>query len=332
MALDIFAPEISQVSKDMKGKTMLLYGTNRTGKTCQACRFDKPVYLAFERGINGINNIPFFPMQKFSDCIAFIKQITNPKNIDKVKEKYQTVIIDTADIFGNQCRRYICEKFGVERIGDGNNGYGLWKEYEDEIDKWLNLLTSVGLSVIFIAHETTREFTDENGDKYEKIYPKGDKRIIDPICDLVDIIGYTSVNNAEDGKTMLSTLYLDQSKKFHAGSRFDYLPYCINPFTAANLQTAIKEAIQQQEEAEGFEAVDYDTQQISYVSKNEMSFEELRDKIGEIALKMNEEGQMDKYFEIVAEYLGKDKKVSETTKMQSQQLSLILSELEELSL
>lgn len=331
MGIDIFNPEISKVSEDMRGKTMLLYGTNRTGKTYQACRFDKPYYLAFERGNNAIANIPFASIQKFSDFISIVKQLTNPKNKEQVMEMYQTIIIDTAEIMGNLCRQYVCEKYDVDRIGDGNNGYGLWKEYEDEFAKWLNLLTSVGLSVVFIAHDATREFIDEDGNKYSKIYPKGDKRIIDPICDLVDIIGYASVNDpSEDGEKAMSSLHLTQTKKYHAGSRFDYLPACIKEFSAKNLQEAIKNAVRKQAEAEKFTPVDFDTQQEAYKQKSELSFDEVRNEIGEIAQKMNDEGRMEEYFDIVEEYLGKDNKVSEATKSQMQQLSLILEELKSL--
>lgn len=177
MALDIFNPQISVLSYDLSGKTILIYGTNRVGKTKQLTRLPKPCYLAFEAGINGIPGVPFFPMRKWSEYVQFVKQITNTKNTEKAKELYQTIILDELSIMGRLCSEFICEKYGVDRINDGNSGFGLWREYSNEFQKWLNLLTSVGFTVAFIGHEGTRDFKDESGEEYTKIYPAGDRRI-----------------------------------------------------------------------------------------------------------------------------------------------------------
>ena len=42
------------VSSDMAGKSVLIYGASRTGKTSQACKFPKPLVLAFENGLRSI--------------------------------------------------------------------------------------------------------------------------------------------------------------------------------------------------------------------------------------------------------------------------------------
>lgn len=325
--IDIFNPQLSTLTYDLSGKTALIYGTNRTGKTKQATRFKKPCYLAFEPGINGIPGIPFFPMRKWADYVQFVKQITNEKNLEKAKEMYQTLILDEASVMGYLCSEFVCEKYGVDRINDGNKGYGLWKEYSQEFEKQLRLLTSVGFTVIFIAHEGTRDFKDENGEEYSKIYPAGDKRIIDPICNLVDIIGYASVNGIdEEGNEIKSSLFLTNTRKYHAGSRFDYLTNCIKEFTAENLEAAIKEAIQKEEEVKGVKAVDFETQAKS--QKNEkQSYSELKEEIKSIAEQLFSEKRMEEYKAIVEEHLGKGKGVQDTEPSQTQLLELILADL-----
>lgn len=325
--INIFEPQISTLSYDLSGKTILVYGTNRTGKTKQLTRLPKPCYLAFESGINGIAGIPFFPMRKWSDYAQFVKQITNDKNIDKAKEMYQTFILDEVSVIGRLCRNFICEKYGVDRIRDGNDGFGLWQEYSDEFQKQLMLLTSAGFTVAFIAHEGTREFTDENGEKYSKIYPAGDKRIVDPICDLVDIIAYAAVNGTdESGNEIKSSLYMTNTKKYHAGSRFDYLVGYLKEFTAENLQNAIKDAIQKQEEADGVKAVSYEVQQATYKAP-EKSYDELKTEIRKIAEEMFKSGRGDEYKAVVEEHLGKGKGVQDTDSSQVQLLELILSDI-----
>lgn len=330
MAIDIFNPQISVLSNDLSGKTFLIYGTNRTGKTKQATRFPKPFYWAFERGINGINGIPFQPIQKWADYVQLVKQITNPKNLDKAKEMYQTIIVDTVEIAGNLCREYICEQYEVDRIKDGNQGYGLWQEYADEFSKQLLLLTGVGFTVVFIAHEGERTFKDENGEEYSKIYPRGDKRVIDPICDLVDVIAYAAVNDAdENGNAQKSSLYLTQTKKYHAGSRLDYLPECIPVFTAENLTEAVKIAVEKEAEATGGTVVSYEEQQETY-KKETLSFDDIKKEIKEIAQKLFKDNRKDEYKAVVEEYLGIDKKVSDATERQIQALECILSDLKNL--
>lgn len=329
MAIDIFNPQISTLSYDLSGKTFLIYGTNRTGKTKQLTRLPKPCYLAFEAGINGIAGVPFFSMRKWADFIQFVKQITKEDNLVKAKDMYQTIILDEASIMGRLCSEFVCEKYGVDRINEGNNGYGLWKEYSAEFEKQLTLLTSVGFTCGFIAHEGTRDFTDEEGKEYSKIYPAGDKRIIDPICNLVDIIGYACVNGLDENENEIkSSLYLTNTRKYHAGSRFDYLTGYIKEFTAENFENAVTEAIKQQEKAEGVKAVDYATQAKQFKAETK-SYEQLKDEIKDIAKKMYEEGKADQYKQIVEDQLGKGKGVQDTDASQTQLLELILSDLQE---
>lgn len=332
MSLDIFNPVVSTVSHDMAGKTILVYGSNRTGKTKQLTRLPKPYYLAFEKGLNGIAGIPFAPIQKWSDFVKINKQLTNVKTLEQAKSMYRTIVFDTVQAAALMCEDFICQMYEVNRIKDGNKGYGLFKEYATEFAKQINLLTSCGYTVAFISHEGTRTFQDEKGEDYDKIYPAGDKRSIDPICDLVDIIGFVSVNGVdENGKEIKSSLYTVNTKEYHAGTRFDYFPGYIEEFTAENLQKAIAEAVKQQEEFEGIKTVDFKTQSSQYENK-ELTFEELQEKIKSIAIKLNDVDRMEEYKEIVENNLGVGKLVSGATKKQQQQLELILNALETLEI
>jgi hypothetical protein len=146
----------------------------------------------------------------------------------------------------------------------------------------------------------------------------------------VDIIAYASVNGLdENGNEVKSSLFTKNTRKYHAGSRFDYLPGYIKEFTAENLQEAIAEAVKLQEKVEGIKSVDFKTQSNQYINQ-ELTFEELQEKIKEIAMKLNDADRTDEYKEIIENILGVGKKVSEATKKQQQQLELILTDLEAL--
>lgn len=336
MSLNIFEPEVSKVSKGLEGKTVLIYGTNSTGKTLNATRAEKPYYLGFEAGINAIPGIPFARIQRWADFIKINKQLTNPLTLEKAQSMYATLIFDTAKMAGIMCQQYICNKFDSETIASGNKGFGLWKEYEAEIYTQINLLTSCGYTVYFISQEGERKFNDENGEEYIKLYPAGDKRTIDPICDLVDIIGYAKVNGLnEKGEEIPSSLYLRQTKEYHARSRFPYMTPYLEVFTMENFEKAIANAIIEQEKNNTGSTVDYTQFKESQETKT-LSYEELMGKIGTIAEgisssdKVSDEEREElanEYITIVENYLGKDKKVSEASKRQTEQLELILFDL-----
>src|SRR6185312_8805103 len=127
---DIFNPMISTVAKGLEGKVITIAGTNNLGKTKQATRMKKPFYLGFEKGIRAISGIPFLPINNWRDFKKINKQLTDPKTLDKAKEMYQTIIFDEVYTSALYCQDYLCKKHGVETIVEGNNGYGLWKEYE----------------------------------------------------------------------------------------------------------------------------------------------------------------------------------------------------------
>lgn len=259
--IDIFNPQVSQVVAGLEGKLILIYGTNRTGKTLNATKAKKPFVVGFERGLNAISGVPFVPITSWNDWTAVVKQLTGPKMV-QAKEAYNTIIIDTIDSMGDLAADYICGIFGCDTVGSGNKGYGYWKEYGAEIAKWLRLLTNSGYTVIFIGHEGTREMQDEKGLKYDKIYPRGEKRVVDPITDLCDFITYAQVQPInEKGEQVNSTLYMQGTKAFHAGTRFKHVPVAIPDWNMAKLEEVIQEAVVAEEKASGVKAISFEENQ-----------------------------------------------------------------------
>lgn len=320
---DIMNPMISTVAKGLDGKVITLVGSNSTGKTKQATRMKKPFYLGFEKGIRAIAGIPFLPINNWTDFVKINKQLTNPKTLDKVKEKYQTIIFDEVYTSALYCQDFLCRKFGVETIGDGNDGFGLWKEYEVAYWEQIDKLLSAGFTLIFISHvETTKE---------GKQIPKGDKRSIKPIIDNSDVVAFLEFGGIdEDGKVIKSSAWFAETDKFFARSRFDYIDTYLPEFTAENLEKAISEAIARQEEAEGIEAVSYEEQQGTYESEK-LDFEAIRDEVNEIGNKLATSGHLDELLELVEKHLGKGKKVAEAKPSQVELLSLLLLDVRDLA-
>ncbi|KIN51236.1 ATP-binding protein [Bacillus subtilis] len=320
MAIDIFNPQVSVVAKGLEGKVITIYGSNNLGKTKQSTRMKKPLYLPFEKGLNAIAGVQFMPINSWADFKKVNKQLT--KNAEKAKEMYQTIIVDEVDAFAKYATRYVCEQYDVERIKDGNDGFGLWKEYETEVWEEINKLIGVGFTVIFIAHAAE--------DKKGKVYPKGDKRVLAPVIDNSDIVLYLSSNGVdEDRKVIKSSAWLAETEEHFARSRFDYIDTYLPEFTAENLEKAIIEAVERQEQAEGIVAVTYEEQKQNNASE-ELDFNSLMDQIKEIGMKLNEEGRLEEVNEITEKHLGKGVKVTECSRKQVGVMSVILDDLKDL--
>ncbi|CAM2142600.1 ATP-binding protein [Bacillus mojavensis] len=320
MAIDIFNPQVSVVAKGLEGKVITIYGSNNLGKTKQSTRMKKPLYLPFEKGLNAIAGVQFMPINSWADFKKVNKQLT--KNAEKAKEMYQTIIVDEVDAFAKYATRYVCEQYDVERIKDGNDGFGLWKEYETEVWEEINKLIGVGFTVIFIAHAAE--------DKKGKVYPKGDKRVLAPVIDNSDIVLYLSSNGVdEDRKVIKSSAWLAETEEHFARSRFDYIDTYLPEFTAENLEKAIIEAVERQEQAEGIIAVTYEEQKQNNASE-ELDFNSLMDQIKEIGMKLNEEGRLEEVNEITEKHLGKGVKVTECSRKQVGVMSVILDDLKDL--
>lgn len=323
MAFDIFNPQISKISEGMEGKVVLVYGGNSTGKTKQATRMPKPFYLGFEEGIRAISGVPFLPINTWSDFKRINRQLTGRRTVEKARETYQTIIFDEVFTAAIYCQEYLCNNHGVNAIGEGNGGYGLWSEYFNEFWGEINKLLKSGFTLYFIGH--TQNSNDE-----EKIVPKGDARSMQIVRDNADIIAYVQSNGVdEEGKVINSSAYFAETDEFFARSRFDHITPYLEEFTAESLEKAVTDAVKRQEEVDGVSAVSYDEQKASYTSE-ELDYDKIMEEIKEVGTKLVEVDKLDDLTRIVEEHLGKGAIVTECVKGQEQVMSVILDELKDL--
>jgi len=340
---DIFNPPVTKVVKGVEGKMMLIHSNSvKCGKTLVGSQMPKPYYLRFEQGANAINGMPYAPLESWSDFKKVNKMLTNlkPREVEIDGEKkmltprdlYTSLILDTLDVAIRWCTKYVCSKYGVERLKDGNNGYGLWNEYADEWFGEMQKLMNSGFFIYAISHSEFKTMKDGvTGEEYEQLCPKGDKRTIDLITESVDFIGYVKSNGlSENGDIIKSSVYFAETKEYKAGSRFSYMPKVIKEFSAENIQKAIKYAVEMDEKENGSKAITFDEQKNSERRK-EWTHEELISAIEPYCRTLFEECP-EEVNDIVSRNLGEDVKIKETTKKQIPQLEVILFELQELSM
>lgn len=248
---------------------------------------------------------------------------------DKVKAKFETIIIDTTDIAYSYCEKYICANNGVDAIGDIPYGKG-YSLVANEFDESLRQIVQMNYGLIMISHATDKTFTDEQGQQYNKIVPTLDKRANNIVARMADIIGYSRPITNEDGSTS-TKLFIRGTTRFEAGSRFKYTPDYID-FTYQNLVNAIGDAIDKQAEEDG-EKYFTNERNNNYQNTLELDFDSLMNTFKEMIGSIPEE-KMEYYApritEITDRYLGKGKKVAMATRDQVEQLSLIVFDLKEL--
>ena len=125
-------PTMSRVTKTTDGLCACIYGLGGLGKTPVAANMERPFYLAFGKsGVSGLNNVPIQPIMSWSEFKKFNKTFCNPKNFDVLHEKFQTLILDELEVLYSYCEKYVANSEGVNKIKEGNGGFGLWKDLKD---------------------------------------------------------------------------------------------------------------------------------------------------------------------------------------------------------
>ena len=161
------------------------------------------------------------------------------------------------------------------------------------------------------------------------MYPKGDKRSVDPVKDFVDYVIYLRSNGVDDeGNVIPSSAYLAETNEFFARSRFDTTPTYLPVWSAEALEEAVNMGIEGKEKESGIKAVSYAEQKAQNTSVT-YSYDEVMDKLQGVGQKFAVAGKMEELTEIVEETLGRGKKVSECTKKQLDAMLIILDNLQE---
>lgn len=329
MEINLLNLQPHKVSRDLRGYSVFFYGEPKSGKTTIASKFPQSLLLAFEKGYNALAGVMAQPINSWAEFIKVLRQLKN----DEVKEKFSTIIIDTADIAYSYCEKFICSNNGVDTIADIGYGKG-YALVGNEFDEKLRSIVQMGYGIVLISHATDKVFKDESGQEYNKIVPTLDKRSNNIIARMADIIGYSrSVTDAEGNDKTL--LFMRGTQRFEAGSRFKYTPDYIE-FNYENLVNCIAEAIDKQAEEDGKELFT-DERQNNYVdTSSHLDFDELMAEFNELITKFSaDEEKMASFYapritQIIDKYLGKGKKVNEMNRDQVEQLVLIIDDLKDL--
>ncbi len=315
--------KVTRVSEDMRGKIIIIYGDNDTGKTSQASKFsDSVLYLPLAEGLNAVNGAMAITITSWGDLTRYSKKLTTKQYKDYLKNKEAVLCIDELEKIGSYAKEYLQNKYGVADIGKANNGFGAWGEYESIVWSWFKSLTSIGWTIIGLGHPSY----DKDTDFYDL---QGDWRATKPIKDAADLVVYLQPNGTDaNGIPIPSTAYLRRTDFCFARCRFDKIVPCLEEFTAQGLREIFVQAIREKNKEDGVDNATFE-EQFSVSDKKEIPFEEIVEGIKKYAKELESQGKIDIFYDILDQHLGEDNTFPNCSPRQKDNLLSVYYELKE---
>lgn len=327
--IDIFALEPSKISRDLKGKFLLIYGQPKTGKSTFGSQLPRALFMNFEQGTNALAGIKSQPILRWTDAKKVLTQLRKPQ----AKEIFDTIVVDTASIAWQLCEKYICQRENVDSIRDVPWGQG-WNMLRQEFSEFWREITLLGFGILFIAHSKDKptEMRNEDGEAITAVCPDLPNQCYTIINSIVDIIGYLQVQMNPDG-TSERFLYTRSTPTVFAGSRYQYLAPKIK-FGYQELVDAIGDAIDMAVEKDGAQVTDHT--EIAQIK--DRPFQEVMTEAKEVWIKYLEVGgeeEKDQHLMIMKDIIkrvfgSEDFKLSQAVPSQSSLVEYFIDEVKQL--
>lgn len=320
MALDLLSIQPHKVSRDLTGYITYLYGEAKSGKTTLASQAGTALILAFEKGYNCLPGVFALDVGSWSEVKTIVRELKKPE----VKARYTSIVIDTIDIAGTLCEKYICSQNGVDKIAEIPYGGG-WNIMKREFEDVFRAITQLGYALFFISHDKDKEFTRLDGSKYNQTIPTCPSYFNNIAKDMADIYGFTRKNF--DGTVTLILRSSDNSAD--CGCRFKYIDSEIEMSYPA-LVDAINKAIDKEAALTNGQFVTNERNIVS--APKTLDYDALMKEFNELAANLmskDPEYYGPRITFIVDKYLGKGKKISDSTIAQVEMIDQVVAEIKE---
>ncbi len=256
-----------------------------------------------------------------------IKEVVRELKKPEVKERFKTVAIDTIDVAASYCDKYICNQLGIESLGEGGWTVNGWAKYKKELEDTFRTITNLGQALVFISHDSDKTFKRKDGTEYNQTVPTVQKSANDIIKAMADIYCYATIDEAsKERKLILRSL----DGTVDAGCRFRY----IKPEISLDYQAlvdAMNEAIDKEAKENDNKYVT-EKREEAPATAVEYDYDALMAEFNDLAGKLMSKDSTyygPRVTQIVSKILGKNKKVSETTRDQAEFIYLIVGEMKD---
>ena len=330
MGIDLSSIKPHKVSRDLTGKSFLIYGDRKVGKTSCAAQFPKAIIFGFEKGWDDLDGVYAYPINSWKQALdlkkSLIQEAEEVKEGKREETTFITVVIDTIDIAYDFCEAFVLAKEGVDYLDETEKMRG-YRALSREYDKFFQEIVKAGYTLVCISHSTTKQIK-ENGKKYDKTIPTVPDRGFLVVSRLVDVCGYaTFEENPDNPENPDRVLIMRGSKNLEAGARNRYMPKKI-PFSYESLKDTYLKAIDGIKN-DNQDLVTEEKENLYIENEEKIDFNSIMTEIKQHAIALNNADKMNEYNKIVAEYLGKGRNVKDCDESQIDIMLLILDDLKD---
>lgn len=178
----------SRPKPKLQDYSVLIYGREKIGKTSMCSHFPETCFLMCEPGGKALS-LYQVPVTNWEELRGYVELLAKDK-------KYQTIVIDTADLAYKYCLEHVCEEMGMDHPSDESHGKG-WNMVSDEFHKLMARAQSVGKGVVFLSHEKDKELTKANGGTQTRVEPTMTGSAQKTLLPMMDVIGYYHYDDSD---------------------------------------------------------------------------------------------------------------------------------------
>lgn len=224
--------------KSDKPPRIVIYGVPGIGKTSLAAEFPDPIFIQTEEGAGNLEVTTFDdkPFETFGQIEEAIELLYAGDHT------FKTVVVDSLDwleplIWDETCRRHSSDKEVHHSIED----FGFGKGYVKADELWHRFLRGMnnlrddrGMTVVLLAHEEIKSFSDPERESYDRYRLRLHKRAAEMVVESADVVGFmnyvTTIRKEKAGfnkETAKASgggqrmLHLTERPAFTAKNRFD---------------------------------------------------------------------------------------------------------------
>ena len=237
MALDLYNLTKQTTNKNISDYKWTICGAYGSGKSTLATELfnaldGDSVTFGFEERFNGIEGIRVVPIRTWKEAKDYLKQLKKGVKDNDGELPFKSIVLDPVGVAGDMCTKYICNREGIDEIGDIGYGGG-YAMLKTEFEAYVDDLRNLGFKVNLVSHGKLETVKPPRGEEYNIFTPDVPKKLIYKTQGEADFIVYLTVVREVDKKTGKSSAkrrlyfqnYADYSLKTPIKGMPDYIEY-----------------------------------------------------------------------------------------------------------